>query len=1439
MSPAGITTYFTNGTQAEFVPLEVWYREFVLHQQLAKLPLFRQYRRWKALAVWRKAVHSIKFKGSADYLVKNLFMLQPVLQEAFLSVRASCLEVERQQLACTVPGQPSTLQQFTEQHAACLQDIQQQLQAVCTEAANTAQSACERSLAALQQQLTGPSTAAATAAAAARRSSAGGSENHRRLSTGGGDSDRKAGNNTSTASAARQVLPGAALEGVHLANDSFALQAAKRTEKRRLSSFVRLLDLMMADSVHSMVVAALQRMLWCLQGHSIAADGSEHSSSSSTPAAQDTGLSAQPLAIQSSRAVLAVQSSRANVHQLITHSAATTPHGSLANTVTGRSSTVVLQLEVLLNDMPDQLYLEPTGQAFIYELDAWLRGVAATAKGMQQLLHHPDIKPYIELPAGSAHYSEDADLSQSLGENYDRLSHSLTSCLHQGLTRVEHFKAGFDIFRDMVVANRQFGRQALEEAVSDGLLDLQGLRGLLLGFQQQLQDVKNIPATVSVGVLEVQLSRLVLALTPSPQHCLSELHALLPKLAASAYSTFINRVRTYKKQLARQPTMPEEFVTHLALIAEVDSNRQPMDREFDTVSSYYSLLEEFGVATPPEEVAAARCMDDEYAALRDMTWAAETAKTSHAQVFLAQLQQHAEDLARQIDQLREMEQGEKFLQDSPDISCRLAEAAEMLAQVREHQATAARITGLLQQYGGDSMDTSALESLAESIELKHLLWETQQTWGATTSEWLQAQFFELDVTAIHEQVERTSWQVRRLEEGLPPNDLVPKLRASLTQWQELLEPVVHLRNPQLRERHWTAVADMLGRPVDRSPGANTTISTLLSMQVLDSKERLAVISNEATQEAALEALLGQVADRWRIVELFVTTFKDLKGVYILGDADNVLQVLEDSKVTMSMIQASRYVGGIKAEVDRLDKQLKTFSDTLQAWLAVQKGWLSLESIFAAPDIQRQLPGEAAAFAQVDRTFKDIMRRAHDRPNALQCGTTPGWYESLRKCIQTLEEVQKGLEDYLETKRVAFARFYFLSNEELLDILRQHKIPQAVQPYLAKCFDGIRLLEFGRATAEGPAQGNDILAMLSAEGERVAFGRTVKARGLVESWLTSVEANMRLTLKALAKKAFKDYSAARRPGWVLSQPAQVAVLASNIHWCQAIERALTGGSVIVTHELEQLQTHCVLQLEELTNLVRGALNDLQRKSVVALITTDVHNRDVVAALVRQQATSVNDFAWQMQLRFQYDADTDGIVVRQVNARFDYGYEYLGAQPRLVVTAMTNRCYLTLTGALNLKLGGAPTGPAGTGKTETVKDLAKALGVQCVVYNCGEGIDHKFMARYFSGLAQCGAWACFDEFNRIELEVLSVVAQQLLELHTALRCGAEKMMFEGREVALISTCGVFVTMNPMYAGRTELPDNLKVRATTCMVDCQPALGFGVQLPYQMTTLAQQPH
>jgi len=142
------------------------------------------------------------------------------------------------------------------------------------------------------------------------------------------------------------------------------------------------------------------------------------------------------------------------------------------------------------------------------------------------------------------------------------------------------------------------------------------------------------------------------------------------------------------------------------------------------------------------------------------------------------------------------------------------------------------------------------------------------------------------------------------------------------------------------------------------------------------------------------------------------------------------------------------------------------------------------------------------------------------------------------------------------------------------------------------------------------------------------------------------------------------------------------------------------------------------------------------------------------MIEEKIIDKNSFAWLYHMRFYFNTRNANVLeklgIKMANSDFYYGFEYLGVGEKLVQTQLTDRCYLTLTQALHWRMGGAPFGPAGTGKTESVKALGAQLGRFVLVFNCDETFDGNAMGRIFVGLCQVGAWGCFDEFNKSPLK-----------------------------------------------------------------------------------------
>ncbi|XP_003505691.1 dynein heavy chain 6, axonemal isoform X1 [Cricetulus griseus] len=1339
---------------SEYIEIERWEQEYLYHRELTKIPIFALFRKWKAFSVWRKNVRSKKITSCRKALQKNLFIVNPYLRPALLKINEMCYQLSFMGLCYIEKFHTYTLQEFKAVQIVRLQEVTERLDDFRNEAKDVVRRSCRFALRAAgfipDDCVFEPY------------------EDYFKV-------------NIANLVEAPFDLPTYG-ESEKM---SYTEQASKRHHCMRLTCFIRLNDYLIQNTLHVLTVNSASSLLNYLTDKL-----------KRTPSAEI-------------------------IEKWITEEKAEVAEKKGAPLVEKQEED-----ESLIPMFLTELILTVESLLFEPSLDDFLDGISGAINHFQNtVLSVPNLvpdsyfnaftSPYINKKVEEKTCGPGPSLSSVLEDdrNFLTIILQIKETIYAAFNSANLYASTFEKFQIFFKENESLDLQALKQQEPD----VKFFSTQLEKYHKQHKDSVALRPTRNVGLLLIDTKQLKEKLIPSPLRCLEVLNSMLPRLSKKKVDAIISEAQDAEYKLEFIPSTTIEYVNSLVFLDEIQERIESLEEEGNTVVQMYKLIEQYQVATPPEDFAVFATMKPSITAVRNAIDKSVGDRETSIKQFCMHLGRDLEELNNEVNEVKLLAQDPQIL----DINADQEKIKQMLSELQsvldDLQKRAFQYKSYQKNFKVEVSKFDALEEVAAELKLKQLLWDSLSEWDNLQEEWLKSKFDCLDPEALNSQVTKYAKFVTQLEKGLPPNNVVPQLKYKVEKMKEKLPVINDLRNPTLKARHWAAIeqtVDALLVDVE----IPLTLERLSELHVFDFGPEIQDISGQASGEAALETILKKVEDSWKTTEFVILPHRDTKDVFILGGTDDIQVLLDDSTINIATIASSRYVGPLKTRVDDWQKQLSLFNQTLEEWLTCQRNWLYLESIFNAPDIQRQLPAEAKMFLQVDKSWKEIMRKVNRLPNALRAATQPGLLETFQNNNALLDQIQKCLEAYLESKRVIFPRFYFLSNDELLEILAQTRNPQAVQPHLRKCFDSISKLEFalmppteakmpGIDTEPEKIFTNDILAMLSPEGERVGLGKGLKARGNVEEWLGKVEEAMFTSLRRLCKAAIADYQGKPRTEWVIAgHPSQVILTISQIMWCRDLTECLESGE----NPLEALEGFEKINFERLNALaaiVRGSLLRLHRNIITALITIDVHARDIVTELVHAGVSTADSFDWQRQLRYYWDLDLDNCVARMALSQYTYAYEYLGACPRLVITPLTDRCYLCLMGALQLDLGGAPAGPAGTGKTETTKDLAKALAIQCVVFNCSDGLDYKMMGRFFSGLAQSGAWCCFDEFNRIDIEVLSVIAQQLITIRNAKATKLSRFMFEGREIKLIMTCAAFITMNPGYAGRTELPDNLK--------------------------------
>ena len=287
------------------------------------------------------------------------------------------------------------------------------------------------------------------------------------------------------------------------------------------------------------------------------------------------------------------------------------------------------------------------------------------------------------------------------------------------------------------------------------------------------------------------------------------------------------------------------------------------------------------------------------------------------------------------------------------------------------------------------------------------------------------------------------------------------------------------------------------------------------------------------------------------------------------------------------------------------------------------------------------------------------------PNVLRSCCECKRTESLQNISEQLDSCQKNLTNYLDSKRNIFARFYFISDDELLEFLGSSSVPNKINAQIKKLFENVQKINFN--------ENNCAFGLCSSEGEFVHFKQKICANGDPERWMTKIEDEIASSLWAYTKEAIYSYGTEKRLAWITKTKTlgMNTIIGSQIWWTWRVENAYESISHKSKDALQKLEVTLTQELSDMVAMVRSSLDVITRKKVNTLLIIDIHAKDIVSSFIRESITSSNSFEWESQLRFYWNRDENDIIVKQCTGCFRYGYEYLGLSSRLVITPLTDR------------------------------------------------------------------------------------------------------------------------------------------------------------------------
>ncbi|XP_052821623.1 dynein axonemal heavy chain 5 isoform X2 [Octopus bimaculoides] len=926
------------------------------------------------------------------------------------------------------------------------------------------------------------------------------------------------------------------------------------------------------------------------------------------------------------------------------------------------------------------------------------------------------------------------------------------------------------------------------------------------------KELARIPQIMKIGLLSVKSDPVKQSLQAL---LLSWKTVFASVLHTDAYS-MLKLACIYRRQVFEVLSVPiktlEQLNNILYVLQQIRDMQNKIDQIYLPIELTYHKLLKYSVPLPRSEIKEVEDLRNNWNYLIELAEATEKyIFTDKRLTFEQEIQRENMAFVVKVMQFRNSFDGEG--PNIPDSSPE--ETVERLDKFQEECLNLKKEREILETVSktfGVSIDTFIeLDQTEEDLKMVYSLYDLYIRFIQFDDQFQNTLWSDVDFRTAVKMVELFWDDYLLLSEKLQEYNTYHSLKPAITMYQETIPILKLLHSKTIRNRHWLQVMAVTENTFPLEVTV-LRLSHLFNINLPRYKSTVVEICHVSMKEMELETMMSKIEEEWTEQELIFQNYKTL-GPVTLDHIfiERLLEQLEDSQVTLANMLTSPYISPMQEDVNMWTEKLKELGFILELWIDVQKLWTHLEAVFSNSSTNKELQQQNLIFAPINTNWCKVMAKYAEIKNVLQACCGEMQLKSVLLHIQEdLESCSRSLGNYLEKKRMQFPRFFFLSNPVLLASLSCPQSLESILPILGSLFGYVHEIETEvlekRREILSESAASDIqfdqnieifttpelsqeiklretaeiqmIAVKSFDGEKLLLNKKVPVCHSVEWWLNELKHTIHDTIGKMSLNAIQEITQTTNlEEFIAKYPTQICQLAVLYLWSREVEK----GIMEVKHERKALfntyKKFCTTYSKILTLFSRSfSKNSCDAKSTYIrirnekIVTQTLYLRDTLNTICRKRVKHCTDFDWRRYLKCYLVSDNDTelkLHFEILDHRLVYGNEFCGSNPSIIMTPVTEKCFLSIFLALQNLQPVYLVGTPDAGKKETIKSLANVIAQFYYLLKCNPHFDASSIQRIIQGSSMEGCWLCLADGNKLSHKSLDVVMDQVAMIVDAVR------------------------------------------------------------------------